>query len=530
MTKKGLEIRVSVPNHDDILVGICPVSPQILGNSMVSWLNCDVKQLAAVECTDNASFAEYSRFSSRSDFSYPLFEMPEPIISISGLRGIVGSELTPDTAVKYAAAFCQVAPPGPIVVSRDGRASGPMLLDAISATITASGRDCLDLDVASTPTAGFFVKSTNAAGGIQISASHNPPPYNGMKLFSPQGRVIGAVAGNQVLEGYRTGKFDWVSVEKLGKRVRIERPFDPHLVAVLNTVNQPLICSASFKVLLDSNHGAGSALGKTLLERLGCMVDVLGGSPDGQFSHPPEPLAENLVQVANLVRDGGYAVGFCQDPDADRLAIIDGEGHYIGEEYTSVFCALNRLKRLAGTTNSGTTKPGPLVTNCASSSMMKHLAEQFGVAFYQSAVGEANVADMMVKTDAVYGGEGSGGPIDPSVGLIRDSFVGMAQVLELMAREKMSVAEIVASLPRSAMIKDKMSMSKETLLKSIDRLKDGLQADSLSLLDGVRLDWQDRWLLLRGSNTEPIVRLIAEAPTVDEAKDLIMRAKNLIGA
>jgi phosphomannomutase len=451
--------------------------------------------------------------------------MPEPIISISGLRGIVGSELTPDTAVKYAAAFCQVAPPGPIVVSRDGRASGPMLLDAISATISASGRDCLDLDVASTPTAGFYVKSTKAAGGIQISASHNPPPYNGMKLFSPQGRVIGAAAGNQVLEQYRTAKFDWVSVEKLGKRVRIESPYEPHLAAVLATVDQERIRNAKFKVLLDSNHGAGSALGKNLLERLGCTVEVLGASPDGQFSHPPEPLAENLVQVADLVRGGGYAVGFCQDPDADRLAIIDEAGRYIGEEYTSVFCALNRLKRLAGTPQSG-----PLVTNCASSSMMKRLAEQFGVAFHQSAVGEANVADMMVKTDAIYGGEGSGGPIDPKVGLIRDSFVGMAQALELMAREKMSVAEIVASLPRSAMIKDKMSMNKETLLKSIDRLKDGLQAESLSLLDGVRLDWQDRWLLLRGSNTEPIVRLIAEAPTVDDAQDLIARAKSLIGA
>ncbi|MCU0712812.1 MAG: phosphoglucosamine mutase [Pirellula sp.] len=451
--------------------------------------------------------------------------MPEPIISISGLRGIVGSELTPETAIKYAAAFCQVAPAGPIVVSRDGRASGPMLLDAISATISASGRDCLDLDVASTPTAGFFVKSSKAAGGIQISASHNPPPYNGMKLFSPEGRVIGAEAGGQVLGRYREAAFEWVPVESLGKRVRIELPYEPHLAAVLATVDADLIRRAAFKVLLDSNHGAGSLMGRTLLEKLGCTVEILGATPDGQFSHPPEPLSENLVQVAALVRDGGYAVGFCQDPDADRLALIDGNGRYIGEEYTSVFCALNRLKRLAGKQSSGA-----LVTNCASSSMMKRIAEQFGVPFHQSAVGEANVADMMVKTGALYGGEGSGGPIDPSVGLIRDSFVGMAQVLELMARETMSVAEVVASLPQSAMIKDKMSMSKETLLKSIDRLKDGLQAESLSLLDGVRLDWKDRWLLLRGSNTEPIVRLIAEAPTNLEAQDLIARAKSLIGA
>lgn len=492
---------------------------------MVSWLNCDVKQIAAVERTDYAGFAHYSLFFKHSKFSYLLSKMPEPIISISGLRGIVGSELTPETAVKYAASFCAVAPDGPIVVSRDGRASGPMLLDVIAATISASGRDCLDLDVASTPTAGFFVKSSKAAGGIQISASHNPPPYNGMKLFSPEGRVIGAESGGKVLEGYRESKFSWVPVEKLGKRIRIESPYEPHLAAVLATVDADLIRKSAFKVLLDSNHGAGSLMGRTLLESLGCTTEILGATPDGQFSHPPEPLSENLTQVAALVREGGFAVGFCQDPDADRLAIIDENGRYIGEEYSSVFCALNRLKR-----NPGSPASGSLVTNCASSSMMKRLAEQFGIPFHQSAVGEANVADLMVKTDAIYGGEGSGGPIDPNVGLIRDSFVGMAQVLELMAREKMSVAQVVEYLPPTAMIKDKMSMSKDSLLKSIDKLKDGLQADSLSLLDGVRLDWKDRWLLLRGSNTEPIVRLIAEAPSILEAQELIARAKSLISA
>lgn len=470
--------------------------------------------------------------------------MPEPIISISGLRGIVGLELTPEIAMKYAAALCKIAPSGPIVVSRDGRSSGPMLVDAIAATILACGRKCLDLDVASTPTAGYFVRFSNAAGGIQVSASHNPPPYNGMKLFSPEGRVIGAASGSKVLETYRSGEFQWASVDQLGVRTRIANPYEPHLAAVLATVDVDLIRNASgrasvpenvkspsekssrrgFRVLLDSNHGAGSSLGKTLLEALGCRIEVLGDTPDGKFSHPPEPLAENLAGVCELVRSGGFDVGFCQDPDADRLAIIDAGGRYIGEEFTSVLCALNRLKR-----NQSTGKTGPLVTNCASSSMMKYLALQYGVSFFQSAVGEANVADMMVLNNAAYGGEGSGGPIDPEVGLIRDSFVGMAQVLELMARENLSIAELVASLPQSVMIKDKMSMTKADLLQSIDRLKEGLQADSLSQLDGIRLDWSDRWILLRGSNTEPIVRLIAEAPTQDEARALIEKAKNLIG-
>jgi len=229
--------------------------------------------------------------------------MPEPIISISGLRGIVGSELTPETAIRYAAAFCQVAPEGPIVVSRDGRASGPMLLDVIAGAIVASGRECLDLDVASTPTAGYFVKSSQAAGGIQVSASHNPPPYNGMKLFSSDGRVIGAEAGARVLDRYKLAAWDWVPVEKLGKRTRVPDPHAAHLKAVVATVDQDLIRGAGFRVLLDSNHGAGSLLGKTLLELLGCSVTVLGGNPDGDFLIPPshwQKIFQRLPQLCAM--------------------------------------------------------------------------------------------------------------------------------------------------------------------------------------------------------------------------------------
>ena len=444
--------------------------------------------------------------------------MPEPIISISGLRGIVGSEFTPEVAIRFAAAFCSQSPPGPMVLSRDGRTSGPMLADAIAASITACGRDCLDLDVASTPTVGTAVRNLGAAGAIQVSASHNPPPYNGMKLFGPDGRVIPGEIGNRVLHAYRNLDTPWVYFESIGTRRAIQDPHGHHGELVLATVDVEAIRAERFRVLVDSNHGAGSILASRILATLGCDVTILGGTPDGKFSHPPEPILENLKAVGENVTAGKFDVGFCQDPDADRLAIIDEHGTYIGEEYTSVLCMMRALMQ----------RRGPLVTNCASSNMTSFLAAKHGVPFYRSKVGEANVVDVMLAHHALYGGEGSGGPIDPRVGLIRDSFVGMAQVLDLMAATQQTVSQLVDTLPRMAMIKDKMTLTKEKLLASIDHLKAQMQAEQISSEDGIRLDWSDAWLLLRASNTEPIVRLIAEAPDQSSAEELIARAKSIM--
>jgi phosphomannomutase len=444
--------------------------------------------------------------------------MAEPIISISGLRGVVGSELTPQTAVRYAAALCSQAPAGAIALSRDGRTTGPMLADAIAAAIVGCGRECLDLGVAATPTVGVAIRQLAAAGGIQVSASHNPPQYNGMKLFGADGRIIPGEIGNRVLEAYRENASPWVPTESIGNRTPVDDPHRAHLDLILATVDAEAICRRRYKVLVDSNHGAGSILARRLLERLGCEVQILGQETDGRFEHPPEPIAENLQHVGATVTSNRLDVGFCQDPDADRLAILDERGVYIGEEYTSVLCMMRALMQ----------RRGPLVTNCASSNMTAFLAAKHQVPFFQSKVGEANVVDMMLAHGALYGGEGSGGPIDPRVGLIRDSFVGMAQVLDLMAATGKTLSELVQTLPVMAMIKDKMSLTKERLAQSIDRLATQLQADSILSIDGVRLDWPDAWLLLRGSNTEPIVRLIAEAPNAELARTLIDRAKSII--
>ncbi|MFO1066814.1 MAG: phosphoglucosamine mutase [Pirellulales bacterium] len=443
--------------------------------------------------------------------------MSEPIISVSGLRGLLGSQLTPAVAGRYVAALASTLPQGSVVVSRDGRAGGEMLAQAVSATLTGHGMNVIDIGVAATPTTGVYVRHVAAAAGIQISASHNPREYNGLKLFAPDGRVLTKTAGERVLAAYRAGDAAWVGVDAIGNFKVDGDPHDQHLNLVLDLVDESEIMARQFRVLLDSNNGAGSILGARLLSELACQTVVLGADCNGNFLHTPEPLASNLDAVCRATADGRFDIGFCQDPDADRLAIIDEQGNYIGEELTLALCLMSILPN----------RPGPIVTNCATSSLARHLAAEYRVPFSQSAVGEANVVDEMLRVGAIFGGEGNGGPIEPRVGYVRDSFVGMALVLDLMARTGLRLSELVAQLPPLAMVKDKIELPGERLPALLDKLVSEMAAHSVSRLDGLRLDWSDRWLLVRGSNTEPIVRLIAEAPSVAEAQALCDRARRL---
>ena len=444
--------------------------------------------------------------------------MAEPIISVSGLRGIVGETLTPEVAVRYSTAFAAGAPPGAIVVTQDGRPSGKMLAAAIHAGLHAVGRRSIDVGVAATPTLGVLIRHCRAAGGIQISASHNPAAYNGLKLFSAEGRIIPAEPGRKVLQQYRTGSPAWVPHDRLGSPEACPDAQRPHLDAVLATVDLQRIRRRQFKVLLDSNHGAGGPLGRRLLEELGCRVTLLGGQPDGQFQHTPEPTAENLAGVLPAVREAGAEIGFCQDPDADRLAVIDSWGRYLGEEFTLAMCVDHVLRN----------RSGPVVANCASSRMTEDLAAKYGVPFFRSAVGEPNVVDAMLAHDAVFGGEGNGGPIDPRVGMVRDSFVGMAQLLDAMATRDMPVDQLAGELPRYRIVKTKIALPAEKVPAALDALAGHFNDARADRLDGLRLDWPSRWLLVRPSNTEPIVRAVAEAETEAAARRLCDTAGKLL--
>jgi len=443
----------------------------------------------------------------------------EPIISVSGLRGVIGESLSPELVARYACAFAATVPAGKFVITRDGRSTGPMLADGLLAALRAVGRTCIYADIAATPTTGVMIRQSNAAGGIQISASHNPPQYNGLKLFSAEGRVLTAAEGTKVMDRYRDGTPAWVAYDELGQIELCDDPHAHHLELVLATVDVERIRKRKFRVYLDSNHGAGSILGTRLLESLGCDVTIGGGNPDGLFEHPPEPTAENLADVCSHVQSTSADVGFCQDPDADRLALIDEKGRYVGEEYTLAICVDHVLRQT----------PGPIVTNCSTSRMSQDVAEKYGVPLYRSAVGEANVVDEMLAHDAVFGGEGNGGPIDPRVGFVRDSFVGMALVLDVMATREMSLSALAAELPRYEICKTKITMPREKIAAALDALESHASDASPDRLDGLRLDWPGKWLLVRASNTEPIVRAVAEATSAEEAESLCAMAAHVMG-
>jgi phosphomannomutase len=428
--------------------------------------------------------------------------MDEPIISVSGLRGIIGQSLDPLMAIKYTVAFASsIAESGPMVVTRDGRTTGTMLAQAICSGLMAIGRNVVYGDVAATPTTGILVREHNAAGGIQISASHNPPEYNGIKLFERSGRVIPADAGQRVIEGYRNFSFPTVPHDRVGSLIRLDDTTSAHLSAVLRTVNVEAIRRKRFRVVLDSHHGAGSILGHRLLDALNCDVQLLGGVADGRFERSPEPTEQNLQQTIKQSLALKADVVFCQDPDADRLALIDEHGRYTGEEYTLAITLNHALRD----------QKGNVVVNCSSSRMSQDICHKHGCKLHLSAVGEANVTNLMKELQAVYGGEGNGGPIDPRVGYVRDSFVGMAQVLDAMASTGKSVSELAADIPRYEIVKTKIDLTPAKIPALFQALKKRFADAAISELDGLRLDWSDRWILVRPSNTEPIVRAIAEA-------------------
>jgi len=448
----------------------------------------------------------------------------EPIITASGLRGIVGDSLTPDVAWRYAAAFSGVLPDGPILVTRDGRANGRQFVEPVAAGLMHAGpRTVLDGQIAATPTTGVLVRQCACVGGIQISASHNPAEYNGMKLFWSDGRIVPDAIGGRVLAAYRRLADESPSAAKLPPAEFIDDTVSAHLAMVEDVVDLARIRTRRFRAVLDANHGAGSVLGEVLLDQFGCDVTLLGGSPDGLFDHPPEPTAENLAGVFEMVTRNRADVGFCQDPDADRLAIIDENGRYLGEEYTLAMCADHVLRQT----------PGPIVTNCSTSRMTEDVARKHDVPFHRTAVGEANVVDEMLECEAVFGGEGNGGVIDPRVGLVRDSFVGMALVLDAIAARGIAVSELADELPRYAIRKTKVELPRDRVdaaLAALEREFPNARADRL---DGLRLDWGNpdgsgSWLLVRASNTEPIVRVVAEAPTADGAAHLCQEGERVM--
>ena len=445
--------------------------------------------------------------------------MADLIVSVSGIRGIVGESLTPQVALAFGSAFGVHVAGGSVVVCRDGRPSGAMLRHAILAGLTAAGCEVHDLGVASTPTVGLAVRTLQATGGVQITASHNAAPWNGMKLFGPDGQVLSATEGQRIKALFESGASRKVPYNEIGAVHPYRQAEEVHGDRVLNLVDGNRIRAAHFRAFLDGNGGAGGPLGRRLLASLGVDTIAHGCEADGDFTHEPEPTAENLKEVCPLVRAGGAAVGFALDPDSDRLALIDENGKYIGEELTLALAVLCRLRQ----------EHGPVVVNMSTSRLVEDIATKFGCVCHRSAVGEANVAGKMREVGALIGGEGNGGVIDPRVGYVRDPFVGMAMVLHLMAETGKSLSQLVAELPAYHIIKDKYAVSADRLPALFDALVRKWPEAKANRDDGLRLDWADRWVHVRPSNTEPIVRVIAEAPKADAAAGLCGEVGAMLG-
>jgi phosphomannomutase len=397
-----------------------------------------------------------------------------------------------------------------MVLSRDGRPSGDMLRHATLAGLISAGCEVYDIGVAPTPTCGLAVRQLQAAGGLQITASHNPQPWNGLKLFSPHGRVLTAAEGRQVKELFEAGTHRRAPWDNLGSVTPSLQALDWHCDRVLQLVDVPQIRARQLRAFLDANGGAGGPLGKRLLEALQCRPVCLACTADGFFEHEPEPLASNLTSICPLIPQHGADIGFVLDPDADRLALIDETGRYIGEELTLALAVLFRLGR----------EPGPVVINMSTSRLVADIAQRFNCPCHRSAVGEANVVEKMHEICAVIGGEGNGGVIDPRVGFVRDPFIGMGLILNLMAWTGKKLSELVTELPAYTIVKDKYEVSRDRLPALFSALPKRWPEAAVNTLDGLRLDWADRWVHVRPSNTEPIVRVIAEAPRAADAERL----------
>ncbi len=444
--------------------------------------------------------------------------MPQRILSISGLRGVIGDGLDPAYLVDFACALGTMFNGGPVVVARDGRSTGLMVKQAVAAGLLASGCRVLDADITSTPTCGVLVQDLKAAGGLMITASHNPIEWNGLKPFSSAGSVFDQTLGGQLLDILSRRAFRLASWNTLGTTEIIADPSAPHLRRVLSLVDSATIRRKRTKVILDCNHGSGSILGPRLLEQLGCEVHVLGGTPDGQFEHIPEPLEQNSRGLCDEVKRQKADVGFAQDPDADRLAIVDETGRYIGEELTLALCADYVLAR----------RPGPIVVNGSTSRTTADIAAKYACPFHRSYVGEAHVAAKMRAVGAIIGGEGNGGLIEPRVGYVRDSFAAMAYVLAGLAESGRPLSAWVDSLPRYAIVKDKVTCRREQVAAACAALKQHYGDATVQEGDGLRLDWPDRWVQVRASNTEPIARVIAEAHSADAARQLCSEAIEVV--
>jgi phosphomannomutase len=444
------------------------------------------------------------------------------MVSVSGVRGRVGEALTPEIIAKFAAGFGAWAraraggEKASIVVGRDSRVSGPMFQPVVISALQSVGCDVIDVGMAPTPTIQLAVEHHHAAGGLAITASHNPIEWNALKFIASSGLFLDgseAVEMRAVVEG-EIRRAQWF---ELGTVTKDDAAIARHIAQILALpfIDVDGIRRREFHVALDCVRGAGGLFMPQLLRQMGCRVSAINLETDGRFPRAPEPVAENLGELEELVKSSGAVVGFAVDPDVDRLALVSNEGKAIGEDYTLALAAKVVLRH----------RDGGIVTNLSTSRIVDDIAHEQNRTVIRAPVGEVNVATRMRAENAPVGGEGNGGVILTELHLGRDAPLGAALILQLLVEESKSISEIVAGYPRYSIVKDKLDRPSAPLDTVYAMLREAFTDADADTQDGLRLTWKDRWVHVRPSGTEPIVRVIAEAPTVAEAEALIAQCR-----
>lgn len=442
------------------------------------------------------------------------------IKSISGIRGTIGGmagdTLNPLDIVKFTSAYATFirksakADSNKIIVGRDARISGEMVRSVVCGTLMGMGYDVIDIGLATTPTTELAVRMSGAEGGIIITASHNPRHWNALKLLNAEGEFLTKDDGNEVLAIADTEDFSFADVDHLGKYIKDDSFNVRHIEDVLNLrlVDTEAIAKAKFRVCVDAINSVGGVILPQLLDRLGVEYKILNGEPNGDFAHNPEPLEKNLSGIMEEMRSGKYDLGIVVDPDVDRLAFICEDGKMFGEEYTLVSVADYVLSHT----------PGNTVSNLSSTRALCDVTERHGGKYCAAAVGEVNVTTKMKEAGAVIGGEGNGGVIYPESHYGRDALVGIALFLSSLAQKGCKVSELRAQLPEYSIAKNRIDLTPSTDVDAIlEKVKEMYKDEQVNDIDGVKIDFPDKWVHLRKSNTEPIIRVYSEAATMEEA-------------
>lgn len=445
------------------------------------------------------------------------------MISVSGIRGIFGTDLTPENLARFTAAYGTWVKGGTVVLGRDSRVTGQICEDIVAATLMSVGCDVIKVGIVPTPTVAMGVLKYKAAGGIIISASHNPAEWNALKLLNSTSEFMDAVQGSDMIAISESRKFDYVTYDKIGVSCDDDELLDYHVQKILDLpyIDPAIIAKANISVAVDAVNGAGSLAVPALLEKLGVSkIHKIHCTPNGLFPHNPEPLPEHLTEICTLVKEVGADIGVVTDPDADRLALVDDSGTLFGEEYTQAVVFDFILSK----------KKGATATNLSSSRIADEVSELHRQKCYRSAVGEINVVKKMQEVNAVVGGEGSGGIIVPDLHYGRDALVGIACVIQHLAEKKMSSSQLRAGFTNYFMSKNKIQL--DDLGKSADDVLELVKTHYASLkpntVDGVKVDFEEGWVHLRKSNTEPIVRIYSEGKSPEAANSFANKIKNLL--